>query len=363
MKRTAIAIIGIVGLFFVSSLWGRDESPHNFKSIGCTHCHLKIPGSSKVVQRIVFRKNIDNLCQECHEAALEDNLNHRVGIRPSMRVPDDLHLSSQGELSCITCHNPHSPYLDSKKKNRTYFLRRGMLKRELCLACHRSENFRAPSVEFELIAPSNNSTHANLRVPLIGKVSDPSLKELRISVNENSFVLYVKKGSFSTIVTLKEGANSIQLNAERARSMSINLFQKTSASENITYRQYKSHGISSKKDCAFCHEGDSGTYRIDGNNSVLCQKCHPPPGSGKYVHGPVAIGSCTICHDPHGSTNDALLTKTGEDLCFQCHIAKDALKHLLIQGAGDKSFLREKGCGFCHDPHFSDRRFLLRSRG
>jgi predicted CXXCH cytochrome family protein len=361
MKKTA-ATIFILALLFVPARGARDRNPHNFQEVGCTHCHLLVPGSSRTVQKKVFRKSIDSLCQECHEAALEDNLNHRVGIRPSMRVPEDLHLSPNGELSCITCHNPHADYLGPRGKNKTYFLRRGMLKRELCLACHSIENYRRPLSGFSLLAPTNNSILNNLPAPLIGKVTDPSVKEVTLEINDTSFVLHVKKGIFSTILTLHEGINILRLSAPDVMPLSINLFYNPSIPKEMSYRLYRSHGIVTKNDCKFCHENAPVSYRIDDDNSLLCNKCHSTKKKGRHVHGPVAVGSCTTCHDPHGQTNPFLLVKTGEDLCFQCHTAADALKHLLVQGAGDKSFLREKGCGFCHDPHNAEKKFLLRDR-
>ena len=360
MKKTAFAI-GLLLLFLVPARGARDDNPHDFQLVGCSHCHLLVPGSSQTVEKRVFRKSIDSLCQECHQATLEDNLNHRVGIRPSMRVPEDLHLSTNGELSCITCHNPHAEYRNAKTKARSYFLRRGMLKRELCLACHGTESFRAPSTEFEILAPANNAIVSMLPVPLIGKVSNPAVKEVSISINGSSFRLRVDKGAFSTIMTLNEGINIVRLSAPDALPFTVNLFYNPELPKEMSYRLYRSHGILNKNDCTFCHDKASKSYRIDDNNSILCGKCHEEKRKGKYLHGPVAVGSCTVCHDPHGATNDALLYKLGEDLCFQCHTAEDALQHLLVQGAGDKSFLRDKGCGYCHDPHDSAKKFLLRN--
>lgn len=362
MKKSLPALFFLL-LLTATSIGTAVENPHDFQAVGCTHCHLLVPGTSQTVQKKVFRKDIDSLCQECHEASLEDNLNHRVGIRPSMKIPEDLHLSPTGELSCITCHNPHAEYLQPKSGNRTFFLRRGMLKRELCLACHRAENYNRASSTMELLAPENNSIISFLPAPLIGKVSDPTVEEVSLDINGNSFILNVRKGVFSTILTLQDGINLIRLSAPDVLPLSVSLFYNPTIPKDLTYRRYRSHGIVTKNDCAFCHERAPQTYRIEGDNSKLCSKCHGPKTGKKYVHGPVAVGSCTVCHDPHGQTNPALLVRSGEDLCFQCHTAERALRHLIVQGTEDKSFLREKGCGFCHDPHGSDRRFLLRIPG
>ena len=175
-------------------------SPHDFQKVGCSHCHLSVPGQSRVLQRNVFRKNIDDLCQECHAASLEDNLNHRVGIRPSMKVPPDLHLNERGELSCITCHDPHAEYLSSTTGARTWFLRRQMLKRELCLACHADETFEEPRVAVSLLAPANNAVVDTLPVPLIGTLSEASIREVAVEINDARLVLSVENGVFSTML-------------------------------------------------------------------------------------------------------------------------------------------------------------------
>jgi predicted CXXCH cytochrome family protein len=364
MKRTAIAL-GIITLFLVSPLAARTKNPHNFKSVGCKHCHIVIPGQSEKVRKMVFRKNIDYLCQECHAPSLEDSLNHRVGIRPSMKVPADLYLSPNGELSCVTCHNPHLAYLDSKTKSRTYFLRRGMLKMELCLACHGERSYQEPPVTLELLAPLNNSIFNALPVPVIGKVPSSKIKEVVLKINDARFTLNVRNRVFSTILTLQEGINNIQITApenSNVAPIALNLYYKSDISAEMTYRLYFSHGIISKKDCYVCHEKNSNSYLIPEDNSVLCAKCHERKISAKYIHGPVAVGSCTVCHDPHGQNNPAFLVKTGEELCFLCHEKEDSLKHLLIQGSEDVSILRKKDCGYCHDPHQGDRKFRLRIR-
>jgi predicted CXXCH cytochrome family protein len=238
-----------------------------------------------------------------------------------------------------------------------------MLKRELCLACHSTENYDRPANAFEILTPSNNAIVNKLPTPLIGMISDASVDTVRVEMNDDNFHLSVKKGVFSTILSLREGVNVIRLSAPEVLPTTLNLFYNPSIPENMSYRLYRSHGIVTKNDCSFCHEKSPNSFRIDSNNSQLCSKCHERQDGEQYVHGPVAVGSCTVCHDPHGSTNLSLLVEKGEDLCFQCHMAADALRHLMVQGAEDQSFLRDKGCGFCHDPHSSDRRFLLRNPG
>jgi predicted CXXCH cytochrome family protein len=339
-----------------------DRSPHDFQKIGCAHCHVTIPGQGRTFQRNVFRKNIDDLCQECHAASLEDNLNHRVGIRPSMKVPDDLHLNEKGELSCVTCHDPHAEFVSSKTGNRTWFLRRQMLKRELCLACHAEENYQEPKTAIELLAPANNAVVDRLPVPLIGTVSDERLGEVVAEINDTRLVLSVRDQTFTTMLTLRDGINTIRITGTGAIPVILNILFNPALPREMTYRLYRSHGMISRRDCFACHDERSGDWTIADEDAVLCAKCHEARPAAKFIHGPLAIGSCTVCHDPHGQTNPGFLIATGEALCFRCHTEADALKHLRMKPDDTGAFLREKGCTFCHDPHQSDRKYLLRPK-
>jgi predicted CXXCH cytochrome family protein len=337
------------------------QNPHDFQRVGCQHCHVARPGQQEVpsLQKSVFRKNIDELCQECHAASLEDNLNHRVGIRPSMRVPDDLRLNERGELSCVTCHDPHGEYLSSKTHSRTYFLRRQMLKRELCLACHSDENYQEPRASITLLAPVNNAVVETLPVPLIGMVSDARVEEVVAEINDARLVLSVRAKSFSTLLKLREGINTVRIGGAGVLPAVLNILYNPSLPKEMTYRLYRSHGMLNRKDCFACHDEHGRSFAIAADDAALCSKCHDRRGGTRFVHGPVAIGSCTVCHDPHGQTNPAFLVRSGEDLCFLCHAEVDVLKHLVGQGG---ALLREKGCTFCHDPHQADRKFLLREK-
>jgi predicted CXXCH cytochrome family protein len=329
--------------------------------IGCAHCHLVVPGQGRAIQGKTFRKNIDDLCQECHAASLEDNINHRVGIRPSMRVPADLPLTEKGELSCVTCHDPHAEYVSSANGSRTWFLRRHMIKRELCLACHAGESFQEPRTTITLLAPANNAVVDRMPLPLIGTITDGRPAEVAVEINGSPLVLSVQDGTFSTMLVLREGINTIRITGTGVVPEVLNILYNPSLPKEMTYRLYRSHGMLARKDCFVCHEEGARSFRGSIREADLCAKCHVPRPPAKFVHGPVAVGGCTVCHDPHGQTNPALLVASGESLCFTCHLESDVLKHLMTTPGG-AVYQREKGCVSCHDPHQADREFLLRSK-
>jgi predicted CXXCH cytochrome family protein len=75
-----------------------------------------------------------------------------------------------------------------------------------------------------------------------------------------------------------------------------------------------------------------------------------------FVHGPVAVGACIVCHKPHSSSEPKLLVQDAKSLCLTCHAE--------VQAKGEEGMhmhgALEQGCTRCHDPHASDHRFQLR---
>ena len=108
------------------------------------------------------------------------------------------------------------------------------------------------------------------------------------------------------------------------------------------------------RNCNICHQG-GGSQKLTEQPPQLCYQCHDD-FSKKFavLHGPVANGSCTGCHDPHSSKNDKLLLKDGQQLCYNCHNKKDVLKNDI------HSVIEDTKCWDCHDPHGGKDRYLSR---
>jgi predicted CXXCH cytochrome family protein len=81
--------------------------------------------------------------------------------------------------------------------------------------------------------------------------------------------------------------------------------------------------------------------------------------SGKFVHGPVAVGGCTMCHNPHQSDFPRMLPAAGNDVCFSCHTDKaEAFK--------GKKFVHKpvaEKCTNCHSPHSGDYKYNFKVDG
>ena len=78
------------------------------------------------------------------------------------------------------------------------------------------------------------------------------------------------------------------------------------------------HAPYQEKMCSDCHDLDRGNSLIE-EQPALCYQCHDDPAAEyELQHGPVAVGYCTSCHDPHQSDASALLKYKGQALCFSC---------------------------------------------
>ena len=108
-----------------------------------------------------------------------------------------------------------------------------------------------------------------------------------------------------------------------------------------------------EQECASCHNELSLGSMVEPQPG-LCYICHEDlSGTYNYLHGPVAGGYCTACHDPHRSENGYLLKLTGEAMCFYCHQEKSVMKNEMHQD------LEGMLCTDCHNPHGGDDKYVF----
>ncbi len=108
-----------------------------------------------------------------------------------------------------------------------------------------------------------------------------------------------------------------------------------------------------ERECASCHNERSLGSMLEPQPG-LCYLCHEDLSEQyNYLHGPVAGGYCTACHDPHSSENEHLLKYTGEALCFYCHKARSVLGNEMHEG------IEGMLCTDCHNPHGGEDKYIF----
>ena len=118
--------------------------------------------------------------------------------------------------------------------------------------------------------------------------------------------------------------------------------------------QSSRHQPYEEKRCDDCHdktkEGGLVTAKIE-----LCFQCHKDFIKGSYVHGPVAVGDCLACHEPHTSRYASLLKADKNQICSVCHREKR-----LSIALHDKVSERQISCSDCHDPHYGSASYFMK---
>ncbi len=116
----------------------------------------------------------------------------------------------------------------------------------------------------------------------------------------------------------------------------------------------KYHFKDTAYDCNFCHPSAmKNGYKKECVESDACYTCHNRVDNAEWVHGPIGVGQCSVCHDPHGSKNANFLRRNGKRLCMFCHDEDRMQSHATAVSSND--------CMGCHDPHGGTSTALLRS--
>lgn len=124
--------------------------------------------------------------------------------------------------------------------------------------------------------------------------------------------------------------------------------------------KFEKHTKADDRTCVNCHqlEGYTTIEATEPSNDNPCYNCHTDkigPFSQEYIHGPVAGGGCTVCHNPHGTAFDKNLHSPVQELCFSCHEdLADELKNEYLHHP-----FRDGFCTECHDPHSTNNRWML----
>lgn len=257
----------------------------------------------------------DNICLECHDGMAETLLN----------TPHELTVTSTGTasitVSCGNCHDGWQAHIeDPSTDNISVGSRLTPDKQaELCGRCHLTPHQMAvstddPHARAYLSCSSCHSVHGNPNRKLVTDNTDN----------------YCASCHTVTMMQFKQ-RSAHPLESGNIRCIDCHSLESIGRTEfTIGYDQR----------CQSCHEEKYGPYLYE----------HPVT----YNHL-VQGGSCTECHEPHGSVNDRLLTQPGKTLCLYCHGTPPG--HLTSHGG----LAARRDCVDCHSEihgSFSNRLLL-----
>jgi len=125
------------------------------------------------------------------------------------------------------------------------------------------------------------------------------------------------------------------------------------------------HGPVATGTCYACHgdvpkhESSPRSYKFGKIKDLAgkCFTCHDQFAAKKYIHKPVQDRDCGACHDPHGSPYRFQLLSEKSALCFRCH-DNNIVKGKFVHGPAAVG-----GCISCHEPHTADYEKNLRAEG
>lgn len=148
------------------------------------------------------------------------------------------------------------------------------------------------------------------------------------------------------------------------------------------YRAEFSHAPAAKGLCFRCHkQNTSGLWGLLGSPNEQCRYCHEEPfgkmARAAYIHGPVNLGNCTLCHDPHANANQMLTRRGSNGTCVFCHAGYDTAPHLIGGFYASSIGKRSTGhpvadfadpldpqmslrCASCHSPHEAKNQMQFR---
>jgi predicted CXXCH cytochrome family protein len=203
----------------------------------------------------------------------------------------------------------------------------------------------ANTSEITILAPLDGDDVSSEDIIIIGKTGE-GVKEVEIKgVSGGGLKVKVNKGGFFAKVKLNDINNNVTLSADDGSTTKLNI--KVNKSAAFNYHP----DIKEVQDCtSVCHSDSKNSgYKIQPAAPV-CYECHDNNNNKAYVHGPINMGICNVCHMVHGSNKPYLLMVNEDVLCDGCHDS------LMATHPDSKN----KICTNCHDSHASDKEFHVR---
>ncbi|MCP3905079.1 MAG: hypothetical protein GY715_15755 [Planctomycetes bacterium] len=363
-------------------------------SCSTAECHVSL-SSSRFVHGVL---RTGEKCSNCHEA---DQGDHVYPLkRPGNAGCTHCHAATTGqrihqhgatEVGCVTCHDPHA----SDQRS----LIRGESVADVCSTCHPAEHPTFPHAPFgngtcvachdphesdfpALLRGGTGTEHCALcHERIVDAIA--TTEQVHPPARQDCLVCHQPHGSdFPHLLSVATD--------DACFSCHTDLEQMIAGAE-------APHGaLNTQASCANCHDAHASSHPslLKDRQDVLCLQCHdrevlatdgrtiPDMTSSirdrEFLHGPVASGDCSACHNVHGGTHSRLLREqftsafyTSFDikhyaLCFECHeadlVTTERTADLTDFRDGDVNLHylhvnKPKGrtCRTCHEIHGSNK--------
>lgn len=113
------------------------------------------------------------------------------------------------------------------------------------------------------------------------------------------------------------------------------------------------HQPFAEENCEACHKT---SYRPSRNDPAACLSCHENVAEGyAWTHGALAGGACLWCHSPHESPRKWLMRGPDRKICAQCH-SGTMMADSEVPAHSDPA----AGCLECHFGHGGDDPIMLK---
>lgn len=288
----------------------------------CSACHS--PHAS-MHGKLLAEKG-GNVCAKCHKGMIPAKARsvHKVVV----------------EGNCDRCHDPHAA------KNKFNLLKAG---NDLCFGCHKDFGDRMAKVKFKHSPVQKGclACHNPHASPLAESLLKEKVPALCLKCHKADRPAFVKQ----------------HMNYPVAKARCTSCHNPHGSNQgNILHDTV--HRPMANKMCGQCHvEPNSPTpFATKKTGFELCKSCHSAMVNDtfnrKKLHWALAdTRGCLNCHNPHASSEKALVKGPMIDVCGSCHPGtlarqeRSVTKHPPIQ---------EGQCASCHTPHSSDNAYLFR---
>ncbi len=362
------------------------KRPHSpAKDGNCLVCHVKqlqqhpTPGK----KGFTLAASSEKACAPCH---------------PSLGTGSQFHQPVK-EGNCVACHQPHGG-------DNRLLLKNGEELSGLCFSCHDKVPFTRKLVHGPVTAGKCGSCHdphrSDSKELLIGKTNDICLgchEEIKAVLSGARYVH--PPISVSSCVACHDPHSSDRPSLAKNKMPDLCFDCHKTLQDRLAKVTNLHKPLSQARGCGNCHDPHASKVKnlLSTDEMELCLSCHGDAKLAplkniraelkgkKNLHGPLLLGRCTGCHDPHGSSNFRLLkgaypatfyapyAQGSYDFCLKCH-EKNLLRFpdttvntKFRNGNRNLHYLHvvnnRKGrtCRVCHEAHAADGPKLTNSAG